>query len=97
MQTGQIFNVDDVFFPEQLPVPGQIIHRINADGIHTDALIISGQNEIKHLIIHTGEISEVGIHTPISVPAQIEQEKICLLCFFTVFSDVFQCDGIPFF
>ena len=48
LQICQIFDVDNVFFPEELPVPGQIVHRIDADGVDTDPLVVSGKDEVQN-------------------------------------------------
>lgn len=96
VQILQVFDIDDFLFPEESAVAGQILHGVNADGIHADALIIAGEDVIQNLVIHAGEITEVGIGAPVPVPAQIEQEKICLPGFFAVFADMGHGDGVPF-
>ena len=88
MEILQIFQINDILFPEQDPVAGQIIHGIDTDGIHADALVGSGQDIIQHLHIHTGKIAEVGIRAPVFVPAKIEQQKICRFCLAAISADM---------
>ena len=48
------------------------------DHVEADALVLSGQDVVQHLVVHAGIVAEVGVRAPSGVPPGVEQQEVRL-------------------
>ena len=54
-QVAEVFDVDDILFPKELPVPGQVVDRVDADHVKADALVVPGQDQVQDGVVDAGK------------------------------------------